>query len=216
MRSGLAPPGWNGSVTAFRKKSHAQAKMAWYNYKKNIRHNEVRLFMINYRYFPQNRKLENHLLQIIEVFKENQDNIDSERHTGSDNIKSDTVLSIVAPGMERIGYQIEKSKKKEDKIRVPVLFGLNGITKLAFEVDGYSPEHQTVIEVEAGRAVTNYQFLKDFYEACMMQDIKYFCIAVKNKYRNSNDFEIVCSFFESLYVSNRIEIPLSGVLVIGY
>ena len=31
MRSGLAPPGWNGSVTAFRKKSHAQAKMPWYN-----------------------------------------------------------------------------------------------------------------------------------------------------------------------------------------
>lgn len=67
---------------------------------------------------------------------------------------------------------------------------------MAFEVDGYSEDLQTVIEVEAGRAVTNYQFLKDFYEACMMQGVQYFCIAVKNTYRTSNDFEKVCNFFK--------------------
>ena len=87
---------------------------------------------------------------------------------------------------------------------------------LAFEVDGYSEDFQTVIEVEAGHAVTNFQFLKDFYEACMMQGVQYFCIAVKKIYRTSNDFEKVCNFFQALYISNRLRIPLEGILVIGY
>lgn len=167
-------------------------------------------------YFPQSRLIESHLESLVSVFKEKQDEIDSETHFGTNNLESDFVLSCVAHGLEAIGYKVEKSKKKEDKIRVPVLYGMNGKANLAFEVDGYCKEYQTVIEVEAGRAVVNYQFLKDFYEACMMQGIQYFCVAVKNKYRTSKDFEKVCNFFQALYVSNRMEIPLKGVLVIGY
>ena len=172
--------------------------------------------MINWMYFPQNKIIETHLESLISVFREKQDEIDSETHQGTDNLESDLVLSYVAQGLERIGYDVEKSKKKEDKIRVPVLYGMNGQVNLAFEVDGYCKEHQTVIEVEAGRAVVNYQFLKDFYEACMMQGVRFFCVAVKNKYRSSKDFEKVCNFFQALYVSNRMDIPLEGVLVIGY
>ena len=51
-----------------------------------------------------------------------------------------------------------------------------------------------VIAVEAGRTVTKNQFLKDFYEACMMNDVKFCCIAVKNTYRSSDDFEKVKKF----------------------
>jgi len=29
------------------------------------------------------------------------------------------------------------------------------------------------LEVEAGRAYTNYQFLKDLFQACMMHDVQY-------------------------------------------
>lgn len=172
--------------------------------------------MINWMFFPQNKIIETHLESLISVFREKQDEIDSETHQGTDNLESDLVLSYVSQGLERIGYDVEKTKKKEDKIRVPVLYGMNGQVNLAFEVDGYCKKHQTVIEVEAGRAVVNYQFLKDFYEACMMQGVRFFCVAVKNKYRSSKDFEKVCNFFQALYVSNRMDIPLEGVLVIGY
>ena len=172
--------------------------------------------MINWMFFPQNKIIETHLESLISVFREKQDEIDSETHQGTDNLESDLVLSYVSQGLERIGYDVEKSKKKEDKIRVPVLYGMNGQVNLAFEVDGYCKKHQTVIEVEAGRAVVNYRFLKDFYEACMMQGVRFFCVAVKNKYRSSKDFEKVCNFFQALYVSNRMDIPLEGVLVIGY
>ena len=158
--------------------------------------------MINYMYFPQNKKIAPHLVEIINVFKQSQEKFDSETHKGTENLESNMVLSFVAPRLEEIGFRIEKSKKKTDKIHIPVLHGKNGKVILAFEVDGYSEDLQTVIEVEAGRAVTNYQFLKDFYEACMMQGVQYFCIAVKNTYRTSNDFEKVCNFFQALYISN--------------
>ena len=126
------------------------------------------------------------------------------------------MLSTVRDGLEKIGYSVEKSKKMADKIRVPVLYGPNGKVNLAFEVDAYSEKTNTVIEVEAGRAVVNYQFLKDYYETCMMQGVKYFCVAVRNKYRDSKDFEKVCNFFQTLYISNTVQTPLEGVLVIGY
>ena len=71
-------------------------------------------------------------------------------------------------------------------------------------------------EVEAGRAVTNYQFLKDYFQACVMVDIEYLAIAVRQIYRTQNDYETVCSFFDSLYASGRIKTELKGVLIIGY
>lgn len=62
----------------------------------------------------------------------------------------------------------------------------------------------------------NYQFLKDFFEACTMVAVDKLCIAVRNKYRAFNDFDRVCKFFEAMYASNRLGIPLSGLLIIGY
>ncbi|MBR5909782.1 MAG: hypothetical protein IKZ66_07440, partial [Schwartzia sp.] len=85
-----------------------------------------------------------------------------------------------------------------------------------FEADGYFAECGYIVEIEAGRGVTNYQFLKDFFEACTMIGVDKLCIAVRNIYRTSNDFEKVCIFFETMYASNRIGIPLSNILVIGY
>lgn len=73
-----------------------------------------------------------------------------------------------------------------------------------------------VIEVEAGRAVTNYQFLKDLFQACVMSDVDYLVIAVRNIYRKNQDFEKVISFFNTLYASGRLILPLKGILIIGY
>jgi len=64
--------------------------------------------------------------------------------------------------------------------------------------------------------VLNYQFLKDLFQACMMSDVKYLGLAVRNIYKNSNDFNTVETFFETLYVSNRLQLPLDGILLIGY
>ncbi len=73
-----------------------------------------------------------------------------------------------------------------------------------------------MLEVEAGRAVVNNQFLKDLFQACMMHGVNYLGIAVRNIYRNSNDFDRVIRFIDTLYASSRIRLPLKGILIIGY
>ena len=97
-----------------------------------------------------------------------------------------------------------------------MLYGENGREALSFEVDAYNPDLKAVLEVEAGRGFTNYQFLKDFFECCMMQETDYFCVAIRQDYRGHKDYESVCSFFSALYASRRLTLPLKGLLVIGY
>ena len=59
---------------------------------------------------------------------------------------------------------VEKGKKNKDKISIPVLFGTNGKVEKSFDADAYFDKAEYVIEVEAGRAVVNYQcvFFKNF------------------------------------------------------
>jgi len=93
---------------------------------------------------------------------------------------------------------------------------VNGQVDKHFEADAYHKELRTVIEVEAGRAYSNNKFLKDLFQACVMQDVDYLAIAVRLDYRGTPDFSKVLGFFETLYASTRLELPLRGVLVIGY
>lgn len=86
----------------------------------------------------------------------------------------------------------------------------------AFDADCYSEQFKTVIEIEAGRAVTNYQFLKDLFQACVMHDVEYLVIAVRNEYKNSKDFQKVTAFFETIYASQRLQLPLKGIIIVGY
>ena len=168
--------------------------------------------MIRWVSFPKYRKIEVHMREIINVFEVAYSKISSEEHTKISN----EVLSIVAGGLVRLGYSVEQGKKKNQKIHVPVSYGECGKPVLSFDADAYNEELRTVIEVEAGRAVVNYQFLKDFYEACLMQNVDYLCIAVRNQYKNNCDFQKVCDFFDALYMTNRMQIPLKSIVIIGY
>lgn len=168
--------------------------------------------MIQWMFYPSSAKLPNHLQSIVSTFEKNDQRISSD----SFQLKSDDVLATLADDLDACGYRVERSKAKTDVIRVPVLYGLNGKEELAFEVDAYNPDEKTVVEIEAGRGFTNYQFLKDFFECCMMQEIEYFCVAVRNTYRGHKDFDSVCKFFSTLYACNRMMLPLKGILVIGY
>lgn len=97
-----------------------------------------------------------------------------------------------------------------------MLFGRNGKTAKAFRADAYHEPAGFVLEVETGRAVDNNQFLKDLFQACMMQDVKHAAIALRNTYRGSDDLSTACRFFDTLYASSRLLVPLEGVLILGY
>ena len=168
--------------------------------------------MINWMYYPRSKQADETSKAIIDAFVARESEIDSDTH----DYESDDVLKIVRLNLESAGFIVETGKKKSEKIHVPVIFGQNGKAELSYDVDAYHFDKQYAIEVEAGRGVANYQFLKDFFEACVMSETKYLCIAVRNIYRKARDFEKVCKFFDAFFASRRMDIPLTGLLIIGY
>lgn len=168
--------------------------------------------MINYQLFPRSVAITDEINKIIDCFIRENDSIDS----SNKHLKSDAVLKTVCPHLESIGFNVETGKTQEKKINVPVLFGLNNAVDKCFNADAVSKDGRIVIEVEAGRAFANNQFLKDLFQACMMFKVEYLVLAVRNQYRGHNDFEAIYTWLETLYISNRIQLPLKGILLIGY
>lgn len=167
--------------------------------------------MIQWQYFPKSASPTLLVREVVRVFEE-APGIDSAAQSDSSNV----VLAAVAPGLQSLGFRVETGKRRDEKISVPVLFGLNGRTDKSFDADAHHVGEGFVVEVEAGRAVVNNQFLKDLFQACMMHDVNFLAIAVRNIYKTKKDFEVVCRFFDTLYASQRLQLPLRGILVIGY
>lgn len=168
--------------------------------------------MIRYQLFPRSVGLTAELRTVIACFEAVYDKIKSPENT----LNSDGVLHHLRPHLEQVGFTIETGKSKAEKIPVPVLFGLNNKIDKSFSADGLSKDGRLVLEVEAGRAVANYQFLKDIFQACMMHGVEYLVLDLRNDYRGSDDFHRVYSFLETLYISSRLVLPLRGIILIGY
>lgn len=168
--------------------------------------------VINWSYFPRSDKPTDMSLQVVEAFRSAASKIDSSTH----DLKSNQVLALLGADLLSLGFRVEAGKAAADKIRVPVLFGRNGKLEKAFDADAYHEAEGFVLEVEAGRGVTNNQFLKDLFQACMMHGVSYAAIAVRNTYKKNQDYELVERFFGTLYASQRLTLPLKGVLLIGY
>jgi len=152
------------------------------------------------------------LLNVVKVFREHAADMDSSKHT----LTSNEVLLVIKKSLLDLHFRVERGQRIDDKIRVPVLFGREGQMEKSFQVDAFQADTGTVLEVEAGRAVTNYQFLKDLFEACMMSNVLFLVIAVRKMYRRNADFEKVLTHFDTLYSSGRLKLPLKGILIIGY
>jgi len=126
------------------------------------------------------------------------------------------VLLRLRPGLLNLGFKVESGKTAGDKISIRVLFGKHGAPAELFEADAYHQELRIVVEIEASRAVTNYQFLKDLFQTSVMVDVDYLCIAVRNIYKKSQDFEKVYMFLNTLYTSGRFKLRLKGIMIVGY
>mgnify|MGYP000995957466 FL=1 len=150
--------------------------------------------------------------RIVQIFEANHAQFSSETH----NLNSDGVLGIIGSKLRELGFQVETGKSKDGKIPVPVLYGQNGQIEKAFFADSFHPQEKYMLEVEAGRGVVNYQFLKDLFQACASESVDNLAIAVRNKYKGSDDFGKVCMFIETLFVGRRLVLPLKEILIIGY
>lgn len=183
---------------------------------------------IHWQFFPKNSRMPDFLKGVIEAFEKHLAEIDSTKGipiTASMNLpasesKSNIVLECVREDLETIGYQVESGKKADETINVPVFFGLNGIPEKTFKADAYNQSNKVVVEVEAGRGYANFQFLKDFFEACVMEDVEYCVIALMNQYHTKKsvtyDFSEAKLFMDVLFSSGKIQTQLKGLLLIGY
>ncbi|MCB9382979.1 MAG: hypothetical protein H6509_00070 [Bryobacterales bacterium] len=162
--------------------------------------------------FPRSERPMQIVKDVVKAFSVVSDQIDSDNA----DLSSNTVLKILRPQLLGLGFDVESGKSRDAKVSVPVLYGLNGRPEKTFDADAYHSNEKLVLEIEAGRAVVNNQFLKDLFQACMMDDVEVLAIAVRNQYKRSRDFDTVCRFFETLFASARIRLPLRAIVVIGY
>ena len=70
-------------------------------------------------YFPKSSPPPEFGLFIVALFEEVADTIDSK--TKADQ-HSDSVMARLRPGLEKLGFRVEKGKSSDDKIVVPVLW----------------------------------------------------------------------------------------------
>jgi len=164
---------------------------------------------LRFQFFPRSVGINNNVQRIIDCFSVAHKDICSPEHTLSSN-------EVLREKLIEVPMKVETGKTKGSKIPVPVLFGLNNKIDQHFDADALSSDGTIVLEVEAGRAVDNYQFLKDIFQASMMYGVEYLVLAVRNDYRKHDDFKKIYTFLETLYISNRLHLPLKGILLVGY
>jgi hypothetical protein len=142
----------------------------------------------------------------------------------STGLHSDDVLQELAPGLEQLGYTGESGKRASNRIRRPVLFGSNGHAEVSYEIDAFHEGHGIVLEVEAGRAASNNATYRDIVRASLILDAQYLVLLLPVAYRfKSRDqpasipaYRHCLELLSALYASQRLPLPLHGVLLVGY
>ena len=174
---------------------------------------------IRWQIFPRNKTTSKHQVAFLEVFNRFYEEI----CTPLNRLQSNEVLGVLRAALKGIGYEIESPG---EKIVRPVLFGESGKKDKSYNVDGWHEESGTVLEVEAGQAVENNRFALDILKACSIQGAKNLTMAIPSNYHPDRlrrggkppkrEFDSVVNTLDSLYVSNRFQMPLDSILVVGY
>lgn len=146
---------------------------------------------IQYHFFSKGKELAQELTDVIKIFIKHSEEINSHNK----ELRSNEVLDCVSNELKQSGYKIKETKNGPDAI---------------------NKQHKIIVEVEAGRGLTNNQFLRDLLEACMIDSVNYLVLAVRNIYKKQHDFDKIVEFLNRLYSSDKIVLPLQGVLIIGY
>lgn len=138
-------------------------------------------------------------------------------------LTSDQVLEILRPDPTTLGFDVERGKRRTQKIERPVFFGEDGVPTLRYEIDAYNAEWKCGLEVEAGRGWMGNAVYRDLIQASVMVDLDYLCLGVANSYKYqtggrtavSKDYANTRDLAEALYGHSRFRLPY-GLIVIGY
>jgi len=143
--------------------------------------------------------------------------IDSRANHG---VTSDAALAALRPGLVALGFEVESGKTRAGRIHRPVLFGEMGRPRLAYEIDGFHPEHGIVLEVEAGRGAANNADYRDLIRTSLIVDADYLVLAMMLQYKAGTtvmrSYERTREQIDAIYESERLRLPFRGVLLVGY
>lgn len=140
------------------------------------------------------------------------------------HMTSDEKLARLRPALIALGYDVEGGKKAADKLRRPVLFGELGSEERAFEVDAFHGGEGVALEIEAGRGTQGNAIYRDLIQTSLLIDARFLALAVLIEYRfksggktiGSPDYRKTISLLDAIYASDRLRLPLEGVLIVGY
>jgi hypothetical protein len=177
--------------------------------------------IIRFSTFPRTEPPPDFVADVVGVFIKHEG--ENATETNEKGLKSDDVLAVIGPNLAQIGFQVEASKKKVDKLERPVFFGENGVPTLRYEIDAYHPEWRCGLEVEAGRGWMGNAVYRDLIQASVMVGVEHLCLAVCNLYRYktggkpaiSRDYENTRQVAEAIYGHSRLRLPYDLVLI-GY
>jgi hypothetical protein len=170
-----------------------------------------------WKYYPSAIAPPDWVAPVVEAFAAVQPQIDSRHNVG---VSSDAALAALRPELARVGFEIEVGKTKSGKIRRPVLFGEVGRPVVAYEVDGFHPVHEIVLEVEAGRGAANNADYRDLIRASLMVDARFLVLAMMLHYGTGRtaikSYDAARDRIDAIYASERLKLPLEGILLVGY
>ena len=171
--------------------------------------------------FPKTEKPKEFALAVINAFNLHHDKI-STIQLGK-GLESNDVLRILRPELVKLNFQVERSRKQNEKICRPVFFGENGVASVSYEIDAFNDEHKTGLEIEAGRAWMGNAVYRDLIQSMVMVELEHLILAVPLKYKYksnsrdcvSKDYENSKNLIDTLYSHTRFKLPYSLTLI-GY
>jgi hypothetical protein len=169
-------------------------------------------------YYPNSEAPPRWAREFVDAVASVKDEIDSVAKSG---LTSDVVLSHLRPHLVALGYSVEASKKRVDKIRRPVLFGEAGRERVAYEVDAVQDELGVLVEVEAGRGAMGNAVYRDLVRSSLVVGARFLALGVMSEYRYgaagvTASYRDARDLLDAIYASGRLRFPFEGVLLFGY
>jgi hypothetical protein len=170
-----------------------------------------------WQYYPSRAAAPEWVVDLVDAFANASSAIDSRINHG---VTSDAALAALRPALVALGFEIEAGKTASGKIRRPVLFGEQGRPRVAYEVDGFHPGHGIVLEVEAGRGAAGNASYRDLVRTSLIVDADYLILAMMLEYRTGGttirSYERARDQIDAIYASERLKLPFTGILLVGY
>lgn len=174
-----------------------------------------------WRYYPNRDRPPRWVHELIDVVRDKRRQTESATVSG---LTSDRVLSHFRAGLENLGYRVESGKRKDDRIRLPVLFGDQGKVVVPYEVDAVHDELGVLVEIEAGRGARGNAVYRDLIRSSLIVDARFLALGVMDEYRHQSggkpivvrSYRDACDLLDAIYASQRLLLPFEGVLLFGY